>query len=70
MTDIYNVVDLTEVYGSAAYGVQNEVHGVVSVWTDYEMAEDVAEELMMYPNKIGYVKYLEQQGDFTIGDVK
>jgi len=46
------------------------VHGVVSVWTDWEMAEDVAEELMMYPNKIGYVKWLEQQGDFTIGDVK
>lgn len=46
MTKIYEVKDLTEVYGEAAYGIEDTREGVmVSVWTDHEMAIDIAEEL-------------------------
>lgn len=45
-TYIYNVVDLSDVYGEAAYGVEDTREGVmVSVWTDHEMAIDIASEL-------------------------
>ena len=42
MTKIYNVVDLTDVYGSPSYGVEHIHEGIVSVWTDWEFATDVA----------------------------
>ena len=45
MTEIYNVVDLTDVYGSPSYGVEHIEYGVVSVWTDWELATDVAEDM-------------------------
>ena len=45
MTKIYNVVDLTDVYGSPSYGVEHIHEGIVSVWTDWEFATDVAEDL-------------------------
>ncbi len=45
-TYIYKVVDLSDVYGEAAYGVEHVHEGViVSVWTDHEMAIDEAQDL-------------------------
>lgn len=45
-TYIYKVVDLSDVYGEAAYGVEDTREGVmVSVWTDHEMALDEAQDL-------------------------
>ena len=46
MSKIYEVKDLTEVYGEAAYGIEDTREGVmVSVWTDHEMALDEAQDL-------------------------
>jgi len=47
MSKIYEVKDLSEVYGGEpAYGVEDTREGVVvSVWTDHETATDVADEL-------------------------
>ena len=45
MSKIYIVTDLSDVYGEAAYGVEHIHEGIVSVWTDHEIATDVAEEL-------------------------
>lgn len=44
-TYIYKVVDLSDVYGEAAYGVEHVHEGIVSVWTDHEMAIDEAQDL-------------------------
>jgi len=43
--EIYNVVDLTDMYGSPSYGIEHIEHGVVSVWTDWQLATDVAEDM-------------------------
>jgi len=44
-TYIYKVVDLSDVYGEAAYGVEHIYEGIVSVWDSQEMAIDEAKEL-------------------------
>jgi|TARA_R110000782_G_scaffold129247_1_gene220860 hypothetical protein len=46
MTNIY-VVTTLENYanGEAAYAVQHVYEGTVSVWTDHEFAEGIAEDL-------------------------
>lgn len=47
MSKIYEVKDLSEAYGGEpAYGIEDTREGVmVSVWTDHEMAIDIASEL-------------------------
>ena len=46
MSNIYVVTDLSEVYGGeAAYGVEHIHEGIVSVWTDHEMALEEAYDL-------------------------
>ena len=45
-TYIYEVKDLTEVYGEPAYGIEDTREGVmVSVWTDWELAMEIAGDL-------------------------
>ena len=45
-TYIYEVKDLTEVYGEPAYGIEDTREGVmVSVWTDRELAMEIAGDL-------------------------
>jgi len=45
-TYIFEVKDLSDVYGEPAYGVEDTRKGVmVSVWADYDMAIDIACEL-------------------------
>ena len=45
-TYIYEVKDLTEVYGEPAYGIEDTREGVmVSVLTDWELAMEIAGDL-------------------------
>ena len=46
MTNIYEVTTLENyANGEAAYAVQHVYEGIVSVWTDHEFAEGIAEDL-------------------------